>query len=536
MGMFDNNSFNNYTKVTWPETIPKKREFEDIKKYYENFSKGSYGEVDDQSWSDLSMDEVFTKVDRTYSSAGESILYNMLRKPLYNKEELNRRWSLIKTVKNDEENRIKIQGQFFDLSKDRKGQVIDFITKDIDLNESRRKLFIFIGRILPIIFFLLCFVKIYFIIPLAVNIIINGCISGAIRGKLMEKEPIEAIAYVGAMIKVANKLLKIDSKILEGYKDDLKEVTDILMKDKRSFKSVKRTNGIDDLNILSLIKDAWTEAVGQTTFDLEIAYYSVAKSYKEYREPIKKLYETLGEIDGLIAMAAYIESLDIDVSNPNFIDETKFEIKEGIHPLLKKPVANSINIDKKGIVITGTNMSGKSTFLRMLGINIIFAQSFNFVLADKYEAPFFNLVSSISPEDDVNSGKSYYLAEAEAILRIIKALEGEKPVFCLIDEIFRGTNPVERIAASEEILRYIQKRNSISLVATHDRELTDLLIESHDFYHFTEKVNEETGMSFDYKLKSGVLKKGNAIKLLRFVGYPDEITINAERKIEENKF
>lgn len=526
--------FENYVKNAWPYGIAKDRELNYIRKYYDKFNKGKMAEVDDQSWEDLSMDEVYRLVDRTYSSAGESILYNMLRTPLTDEKALKKRWKLIKSLEQDEENRVKIQGQFFDLSKDRRSQVVDFISNDIEIDEGKRRFYIFLGRILPIIFLLLSFYNVAFIFAFVFNIIINGTISGRERGKLIENKPMEAIAYIGTMLKISKNLLKLDCEILVDYKEDLENSIKVLNKGKRSFKTVSRNNGINALNFLNLIKDAWSEAFGQTTFDLEIAYYGVAKHYKEYREPVKVLYESLGEIDALISMASYLETVEDEISNPKFIKETKFSIKEGIHPLLKNPVANTINIDKKGIVITGTNMSGKSTFLRMLGINIVFAQSFYFTLSKGYEASFFNLVSSISPEDDVTAGKSYYLAEAEAVLRIINSLDKGLPVFCLIDEIFRGTNPVERIAASEEILRYIQRRDSISLVATHDRELTDLLSESHDFYHFNEKVSDKSGLSFDYKLKNGVLKTGNAIRLLRYLGYPEEIILAAEKTVERN--
>ena len=175
-------------------------------------------------------------------------------------------------------------------------------------------------------------------------------------------------------------------------------------------------------------------------------------------------------------------------------------------------------------------MSGKSTFIRMLSINILLAQSFNFVLAKKYVGTFFNIVSSISPKDDVDAGKSYYLAEAEGILRILKALDKNIPVFCPIDEIFRGTNPVERISSSAEILKYINNKNAICIVATHDRELSEMLAENYDFYHFSENVNENTGLSFDYKLKPGIIDTSNAIKILEYIGYPKEITQGAYKR------
>ena len=108
-------------------------------------------------------------------------------------------------------------------------------------------------------------------------------------------------------------------------------------------------------------------------------------------------------------------------------------------------------------------------------------------------------------------------------MRIINSLENYIPTLCIIDEIFRGTNPVERIASSAAILNYINKADAITFVATHDKELTELLKENYDFYYFSEDVNESVGLSFDYKLKRGLVKSRNAIKLLKYVGYPEEI-------------
>ena len=99
-------------------------------------------------------------------------------------------------------------------------------------------------------------------------------------------------------------------------------------------------------------------------------------------------------------------------------------------------------------------------------------------------------------------------------------------MFCPIDEIFRGTNPIERIAASAEILKYINERNSISIVSTHDRELIDILRDDYNFYYFSESVNNN-GLSFDYKLKEGMSTTRNAIKLLEFIGYDKDIVEKA---------
>ncbi len=265
----------------------------------------------------------------------------------------------------------------------------------------------------------------------------------------------------------------------------------------------------------------------------ESTYYKISGQLMEKKNEILELYYLVGEIDALVSIAIYENNNKERCCNPKFIEETSLKIVDGIHPLLKKPVENSINISNKGIVLTGTNMSGKSTFLRMISTNILLAQTFNFTLAQEYEGCFLNIISSITPKDDIMSGKSYYLAEAESILRIIKASEKNTPVFCPIDEIFRGTNPLERISSSAEILNYINEGKAICIVATHDRELSDMLKENYDFYHFSEEVDSQNGLKFDYKLKKGISKTRNAIKLLEYVGYPKRIVENYYKRIEK---
>ncbi|MBU5437222.1 hypothetical protein KQI42_04325 [Tissierella sp. MSJ-40] len=110
--------------------------------------------------------------------------------------------------------------------------------------------------------------------------------------------------------------------------------------------------------------------------------------------------------------------------------------------------------------------------------------------------------------------------------RIIQSLNEERFVICVIDEILRGTNTEERIAASASILRYLYKKNCIAIVASHDIELTQILDSMYDNYHFTEQIQEKD-ITFDYKIRKGASNSKNAIKLLEYVGFPDEIIIEA---------
>ena len=199
------------------------------------------------------------------------------------------------------------------------------------------------------------------------------------------------------------------------------------------------------------------------------------------------------------------------------------------HPLLESPVPNSISITGRGCIVTGSNMSGKSTFLRTLGVCAILAQSTYTCPAAAYRGSIFRIVSSVNPIDDLIEGKSFYFVEAERLLTMIRSSQGPTPVLCLVDELLRGTNSTERLAASEEILSYLGRNNAVVVAATHDVELVDRLAQSYENFHFSDHV-DTGGLHFDYRLRPGRATTTNAIRLLEHLHYPDEIVENARRK------
>ena len=496
-------------KNDFGEERKKKRNFKYIRTYFDMEEHDGYT-LDDQTWDDFNMDEVFEKVDRTYSSAGEAILYKMLRNPLHDKKKLDERDKFIEELRSDSDLRTKLQMIYFKLGYDRKNTFLDMIMEPLEENKTKYYLYIFFGRVLMLgtIILSILFKEPYWLLVtfwlLWVNVFIND--------KERKNVKSQGLLYLRNIIISAKKIQKINNPKIKNYTDEISK----LLKELKAIDSATRT--IHLANVGGGVFEVLT-----IPFLLEeTSFYRVASLLGEKREEIIDLYYLLGEIESYLSIASYKEEIKGKYTKPVFNDEVNINIVDGIHPLVKNAVANSIKFEKRGIVLTGTNMSGKSTFLRMIGLNMIFAQTFNFTLTKKYEACFFNIVSSISPSDDVTLGKSFYMAEAEALLRIIKALDLELPVFCPIDEIFRGTNPIERISSSAEILKYINSKDSISIVATHDRELTDILKDNYEFFYFSEKVDSK-GLNFDYKLKRGVSKTRNAIKLLDYIGYPKEI-------------
>ena len=165
---------------------------------------------------------------------------------------------------------------------------------------------------------------------------------------------------------------------------------------------------------------------------------------------------------------------------------------------------------------------------------MLFAQTLHFCLAKKFSSSFFNTLTLIGRKDNIIEGKSYYLDEILTLLRIIQASRQDVPCLCLMDELFRGTNSVERIAASAEVLLYLAKNNGLVFASTHDLELTRLVAGAYVNYHFQEEIGEH-GLFFNYQLRKGPSETRNAIKLLRHVGYPEEITGAAEQRIRGDK-
>ena len=151
------------------------------------------------------------------------------------------------------------------------------------------------------------------------------------------------------------------------------------------------------------------------------------------------------------------------------------------------------------------------------------AQTVGTCTAKKYVACPVRLLTSIGRADNVVEGKSYYLEEALGVLRILEAINEEMVTLVIFDELYRGTNSEERLFAAHRVLEYLVSRNALVFVATHDLELTNLLADTYTCLHFSERVGQ-LGLEFDYTLKKGPATSKNAIALLRYLGYPEEIT------------
>lgn len=203
----------------------------------------------------------------------------------------------------------------------------------------------------------------------------------------------------------------------------------------------------------------------------------------------------------------------------------------GYHLLLKDFVANDIKVDSD-IILTGSNASCKSTFMKMLALNIVLSKGLETAAAEQFILPQGDLYTSMNLEDSIMAGDSYFISEIKSLKRILQQVD--RPVYIFIDEILRGTNTKERVASAEAILRYLNDRDEVTLItATHDIELTAMLEDEFDFYYFSETLTENNDVEFDYKLKRGVTKTSNAIELMRIYDYPESIYQGARETVRQ---
>ena len=153
-------------------------------------------------------------------------------------------------------------------------------------------------------------------------------------------------------------------------------------------------------------------------------------------------------------------------------------------------------------------------------------------MADAWEGSYFKVLTSMALRDDLDSQESYFIVEIKSLKRILDEAGKGEAVLCFVDEVLRGTNTVERIAASSEILKSLNRPDVLCFAATHDIELTHILEEDYENYHFQEEVRDDD-IVFNYQLFRGRATSRNAIRLLAIMGYQEEIIQNAEKRALE---
>lgn len=483
--------------------------------------------IDDITWNDLEMDRLFTAIDYTRSAAGEEALYRWLRMPVFEEEVLNLRERHFRFFEDHKKDRLDYLLFMGDVGRTGKYSVYDYLDYLDALKENN----CFFTKLLDVAI-IICLilglaVHTYFFIPFAVMLAYH-CFTYTKQKK--EIEPyLTTFSY---FIRILDSVKKFDGMSRE-FKEEFSEEIEEIKKEKAEFNSFKR------LSFLAMDNNAGT--AGMELSRLILAYlnlifhldliklYSMLHVVKEKKNFLIGLLLGMGEIEACISVV-YARAAFDEYAIPCFVEKGKklYEAEDLFHPLIEHPVKNSLH-QIRGMLLTGSNASGKSTFLKAVAINALLAQTIHTACAKSYKSNYFRIYSSMALRDSLLQGESYFIVEIKSIKRIFDGVEEEgAPVLCTIDEVLRGTNTAERIGASTELLKALARKGALCFAATHDLELTTLLEREMDNYHFEEMV-EGADITFPYVLTKGGAKGRNAIKLLKAFGFDEELVEKAEK-------
>jgi len=503
--------------------------FEQIEKYFRNKDHSlDFQILSDKTCNDLDFQELYMFLDRTNSKVGQQYLYNKLRTIPFDSKENDEHERLIDKFIQDQDFRLYVQDQLGKLNES-ETFYISSLFQDEHLQKPK---WFFVVQLLSFTsvfsFLMMFFYPAILFISLGV-FIFNFGIHYWNKRNLYE--------YLGSF----PQLLRLNAVGRELYKNDLlKEINPNLhesigvldkLKNRMLFFKVEAKLQGDFEAIFWGIMELF-----KILFLLEpLLLFGVLKQLDTKRKEIEDVFIFVGKIDSLLSIASLRTGL-LNYCIPTITEKQKVIIARDVyHPLIPDCVKNSIRVDGKSILLTGSNMSGKTSFIRTIGINTITGLTLNTCFAEQFLMSGMSVFSAIRISDDLMNDKSYYFEEVLTIKEMIDQAKNTDANLFLLDEIFKGTNTIERISAGKAVLSSLTKGNNIVFVSTHDIELADLLKSEYELYHFSEKVDNKT-VDFDYKIKNGKLKNRNAIRILQINDYPEEIIQEAiELSIELDK-
>ena len=465
------------------------------------------GNLSEITAADLNFDKIIEKMNHNMTRLGLEYFYYRLRDLILDEDQIKKTQNNIKLYGDREDELLDMQFQLGKIGYF-KEDVLNLIEEEVEVEREldiAAKIFSFTAIYIILLFIFLRAKAVLFIfVLLGVNTLIYKKFNEITLGKL------ESLVRLKSILFVSESLTKNKNQVFTEEFQEVENILGELGPLKKTLRSFGFLTGNAEMDFAETYKNV--------LFLSEARSFSKAQKYfKKYGEEIFRLYYLLGKIDCQIGIISISKAY-----GTNFADlGEKISGKNLYTPLLKDPVANNLDLEKS-IILTGSNASGKSTYLRTIGINAVFALSFGIFFGEKFEIKPMKLRSAIDISDSIMENLSYFMAESKAIGEMIE--DGEEKII-LLDEIFRGTNTIDRIAAATATLKYLARNNHV-VAATHDIELTILLKDLYKNMHFEEKI-EDGDIKFDYLLKEGPATSRNAIAILDNLNYPREIISEA---------
>ncbi|WP_225865794.1 MutS-related protein [Dyadobacter aurulentus] len=502
--------------------------FSQIEKYFLKASQEDvFHQINDRTFQDLDMADVFRFADRTVSSVGQQYLYHMMRTIPPDTDRNEKLESTIRIFKKNPELRTALTKEIARL--DQKDAY--YITSLFQEQYMQRPKWFWLIQCLSGISVLSVVLAFFFpqiLIFLIVLLPVNLGIHYWNKNNLYRYG--SSLPQLVLLNKTARHILKTAE--FAGSGPDLHKSVKILDKLGLSMSVFKIEAKLQ--SEIGQFVEYFIELIKALFLIEPVLLFATLRMLDSRRKDIGNVYHFVAGIDVALSVMNLRESVPYSCEPTIGANNSKLIIREVYHPLIFEGVANDISLDPKSALLTGSNMSGKTTFIRTVGINAILGQTINTCLAEEFIMPFIKIHSSIRISDDLLSDKSYYFEEVSAVKQLLEESKSGACNLFLLDELFKGTNSVERIAVGKSVLSYLGQAGNFVLVSTHDRELADYLTETFAIYHFTEVINGND-IRFDYKIKPGKLATTNAIRILELNNYPPEVVHEALRLSAEMK-
>lgn len=474
----------------------------------------SQNRIDETTWNDLSMDDIFRRINVCSSDYGEEWLYHLLHE-LREERETARLEKLIAWMDANPEKRLALQKILRRIGK-RKSNRLSYYVFHADAERIRHSWLFMILAVLPLAgvvlmpFFLVAGIVLAVAAAIANIVIYYGY-------RLNLEEGLESMRCFSAMLCGAKALGKKFGDLGYDFKRMLKPFRSL-----GGLVSGSTQQALAELEALTILFKAIF------LIDL-ISYNRIIGKLTAHRAEFSELFSMIGELDAAFSILSFRKSLP-HCCTPAFSEQNEIAFGGLYHPLIGEPVTNDGKIGND-CIITGSNASGKSTFIKALAVNNILAQTIHTCCAQHYRLKPCYVATSMALRDDISSGDSYFITEIKSLKRIIEYCSA-RCCTCFIDEILRGTNTPERIAASTAVLKELHQKGCLCVVASHDIELTQILGGLFDNYHFCETMDGKK-ITFDYLLKPGPSTTTNAVKLLEYMGFDPGIIREANRLLEK---
>ena len=473
--------------------------------------------VDSTTFYDLNLLDYIKRIDYSMSTMGASSLYVRTREARPILKDLD----TLRYIRENQEETISLMAKFLSFGEIKNKELFTLLKNGIEAKFSFELYVKFYPLIAALVLGLFFVSKISFLSGITLILATNAIITKDISKKTQGAS--KMLTMLGKFSKLGMDVLKTDLEL-----ESIERLRDY----KTLLKKINRKTG-SFYNKVGLDTDIFYELISTVTLHEAMLFLSIKDLVNENKENLCKLYFILGDIDNEIALSNLYYNLDL-VCKADVADKTEdisIEGEELHNPIIylkdkEESVGNTFKFTKD-ILLTGSNASGKSTFLRTIGINHLMAKTLGFVVAKKFKTTDTDIFTSIDIKDSIEEKTSYFMAEAKTIKKMI---DNPGNIY-LLDEVFKGTNTIDRISAASSTLDYLSKQGFV-VAATHDIELTNILEKDFCNYHFEEVVTKDE-IKFDYKLKEGRAATRNAIRILEMYDYPEIITKIAREKSEE---